>query len=102
MKVQEPAAGGIAESLAGHDRGKLYLIVGVAGGRVLVADGASHTAQRPKKKNAKHLRLLPLFRLEIAERIGQGKDENSNIRAALKEAAEVKSQRRENSCPKTM
>ena len=61
MNVREPAAGGLAESLAGHDRGRLYLIVGVAGGRVLLADGASHKAEAPKKKNVRHLRLLPLF-----------------------------------------
>ncbi len=102
MKVCIPAAGGIAESLAGHDRGRLYLIVGVEGARVLVADGASHPAERPKKKNGKHLRLLPCCYPAIAERIGQGKDENSNIRAALKEAAQGKHLRRENSCPKTM
>lgn len=101
MKVQTPEAGGVAESLAGHDRGRLYLIVGTEGGRVLLADGAAHPAQQPKKKNVRHLRLLPLFHPEIALRIGQGKDENSNIRAALKQAAEEK-QRRENSCPKTM
>ncbi len=90
MKVQEPVAGGIAESLAGHDRGRLYLIVGAEGGRVLVADGAAHTAEKPKPKNRKHLRLLPLFHPEIAGRIAQGKDENSNIRAALKAAAQSK------------
>ncbi len=101
MNVREPAAGGLAESLAGHDRGRLYLIVGVAGGRVLLADGASHKAEAPKKKNVRHLRLLPLFHPEIAERVGQGKDENSNIRAVLQRAADEK-QRRENSCPKTM
>ena len=37
MKVQTPEAGGVAESLAGHDRGRLYLIVGTEGGRVLLA-----------------------------------------------------------------
>lgn len=83
MKVQTPAVGGAAQSLAGRDRGRLYLIVGIAEGELLLADGKYRKLQDPKRKNAKHVRLLPSFHPQIAERIAQGKDENSEIRAAL-------------------
>lgn len=51
--------GRLAVSLAGHDEGTLYLVVGQEGGFVFLADGVYKTWKRPKKKNAKHIRLLP-------------------------------------------
>ena len=83
MKVQEPEAGGICESLAGRDKGRLYLIAGIEGDVLLLCDGKYRLLKDPKRKNRKHVRLLPAFRKDIAERIAQGKDENSQIRAAL-------------------
>ncbi len=88
MKVQEPELGGAAESLVGRDKGRLYLIVGMRGETLLLADGKYRAAENPKPKNRKHIRLLPRFYPEIAVRIGQGKDENSEIRAALKALAQ--------------
>ena len=67
---------------------RLYLIVGIEGEKLLLADGKYREAANPKTKNKKHVRLLPVFHAEIAERLGLGKDENSEIRAALKAAAE--------------
>ena len=46
MNVQEPAAGGVAESLAGHDRGRLYLIVGDA----KAGASCSRTARRIQRR----------------------------------------------------
>ena len=42
-----------ARSLAGHDRGRLYIIVSADADCVWVADGRCHTAAKPKKKNRK-------------------------------------------------
>ena len=55
-----------AVSTAGHDAGKIYLVVGaVPGGNAsarpsayYVADGRSRRAAAPKRKNALHLTLL--------------------------------------------
>lgn len=88
MKVQNPVVGGVAQSVAGRDKGRLYLIVDIEGEKLLLADGKYREAANPKTKNKKHVRLLPVFHAEIAERLGLGKDENSEIRAALKAAAE--------------
>lgn len=90
MKVQSSVIGGAAESIAGRDRGRLYLIVGAAEGDLLLADGRYRKLQNPKRKNAKHVRLLPSFYPQIAERMAQGKDENSQIRAALLELEQAR------------
>lgn len=50
----------IVESLAGHDRGKLYQIIGEAEGRLLVADGKNKTLAKPKIKSPKHVRPTAL------------------------------------------
>ena len=83
MKVQNPELGGAARSIAGRDAGRLYIIVGIGEEELFLADGKYRRAEKPKRKNKKHVRLLPRFYPEIAERLGQGKDENSVIRAAL-------------------
>lgn len=84
MKVTTPEIGGVAESLSGRDKGRLYLILKVQGERLYLCDGSYRTLSNPKQKNRKHVRLMPVFFPEIAERAGEGKDENSEIRAALK------------------
>ncbi len=50
--------GKLAVSLAGHDRGTLYLVVGQEGDFALLADGVYKTWKKPKKKNGKHIRIL--------------------------------------------
>ena len=47
-----------ARSLAGHDRGRLYIIVSADADCVWVADGRCHTAAKPKKKNRKHIQVI--------------------------------------------
>lgn len=85
MKVTIPTLGGVATSLSGRDKGRLYMIIGVNGEEIFLCDGKYRKLENPKKKNVKHVRLMPEFFPEIAERAGEGKDENSEIRAALKQ-----------------
>ena len=49
--------GRFAISTAGHDAGKIYIIIGEKEGRLLVADGIKYTIANPKIKNAKHLEI---------------------------------------------
>ena len=51
--------GRYAVSLAGHDRGSRYIIVRAEGGFAWVSDGRLKKTAGPKRKNLKHLRLLP-------------------------------------------
>lgn len=50
--------GFLAYSLAGHDKGELYLIIEDTGDFVYVADGAVRTLDRPKKKNKRHIQIV--------------------------------------------
>ena len=51
-------AGQMALSDAGHDRGKLYVILEVQDETVLLADGIRRTVEKPKKKNIRHVRRM--------------------------------------------
>ena len=50
--------GFLACSLAGHDKGEIYLIVEETQDSVYVADGAVRTLDRPKKKNKRHVQII--------------------------------------------
>ena len=50
---------GIAESSAGHDKGRLYAVTNISDGTVFLADGRRRRLSSPKKKNAKHVIFLP-------------------------------------------
>lgn len=56
----EIKTGGVILSLAGHDKGRLMLVVGAEGDKnsrfILVADGKERKLASPKKKNARHIR----------------------------------------------
>lgn len=74
-------------SVAGRDKGRLYLIVRQEGDRLYLADGEYRKADGAKPKNRKHVELLPVFDRAMAERIAAGKEEDSNIRALLRRVA---------------
>ncbi len=50
--------GDIVLSLAGHDKGKYFVIVSVEGIFACIANGKLHKAEKPKKKKIKHLKNI--------------------------------------------
>lgn len=50
--------GFLAYSLAGHDKGKIYLVVEETQNYVYVADGQIRLIDTPKKKNKKHIQII--------------------------------------------
>ena len=50
--------GMMARSKAGHDAGKLYVIIDVCGAYVYLADGRIRTMARPKRKKVRHIQLI--------------------------------------------
>lgn len=50
--------GGLVKSLAGHDKGELYIITGREGEYVLLSDGKRRPLEKPKRKNIKHLQAI--------------------------------------------
>ena len=49
----------LARSLAGKDKGRLYLVLEGTEDAVLLADGRHRKLARPKRKNRKHMEFLP-------------------------------------------
>ena len=86
MKIKEATVGEIVQSIQGRDKGKFYFVLAIEGEYLYVVDGRKRRLTTPKKKNSKHVAMLPIFHPEIAERIQQGKDENTQIQIAIQHA----------------
>ena len=56
--MRSPEPYDIVMSLAGHDGGKLFMVTGKAGQRLLLADGGHRNLENPKTKSPKHVRLV--------------------------------------------
>lgn len=50
--------GMLAKSLAGHDKGSVYLIQYIEGEYVYLVDGKLKTIEKPKKKKQKHIQII--------------------------------------------
>lgn len=76
--------GMVVTSRAGRDAGDRYVVIGTAGGEmVLVADGRRRGADRPKRKNVKHL-VVHGPAVALAEHLRQGRTvTDEELRAAL-------------------
>lgn len=55
--MEEYSIGMMAKSLAGHDKGKVYLISGSDEQYVYLVDGQYRTMDRPKRKKRKHIQI---------------------------------------------
>lgn len=76
--------GEIVRSLAGHDRGAVFCILGFEGEFLLLADGKERPVGRPKRKNRRHVALLGPFQHPVLERLEQGETVlDSELRRAL-------------------
>ena len=73
----------IVRSLAGHDAGKLFLVIETRAGRVLLANGKTRKLQKPKFKNQKHLELVSRGMSQPAESIGISIISNKEITRLL-------------------
>ncbi len=78
MEIKE-----LAQSLAGHDKGRLYAVIGMEGDFLLVADGVHHTLETPKKK--KRIHLQPIRRItERARAIGADVTDNEQLQEMIR------------------
>ena len=50
--------GMLAKSLAGHDKGKIYVIINIEETVIYLADGEIRTLDKLKKKKKKHVQLI--------------------------------------------
>lgn len=73
MKNKIPALGGICQSVQGRDKGRYYIISAIFDdGSVAVVDGNFKRLASPKKKNLKHVKLLPEKAEAIASKFIEG------------------------------
>ena len=77
--MPDPVPFDVVVSLAGHDRGKLFVVVGRDGDRLLLCDGRNRRLRNPKTKSPKHVRL--------AARGSQEPGSDKVIRTTLAQAA---------------
>lgn len=73
----------LARSLAGHDKGKVFAVLGEEGEYLLIADGRGRTAGKPKRKKRKHVQII-VHLPEEAGAIAAGAQQDADIRKLLK------------------
>ncbi len=87
MKAQPTERGRVVVSTQGHDAGRWHVVVSVLDARyVLICDGEARKLAKPKKKQAKHLRALPLTLPVEGKGACGGPIADSDIRAELRAA----------------
>ena len=59
--------GMLAVSQAGHDKNKIYVIIKEEDEYVYLADGRSRPADRPKKKNRKHIQIIRKVQIKTSD-----------------------------------
>ena len=57
----------MARSLAGHDHGELYIVLGSDERDVILVNGTNRTMDRPKRKRKQHVQPIKSFPAEIAQ-----------------------------------
>lgn len=65
--------GYLARSLAGHDKGRLYIILKADGEYVDLTDGKTRTVKQPKRKKKKHMQVQRPQDYCLAHKLKEGK-----------------------------
>jgi ribosomal protein L14E/L6E/L27E len=84
MSAHHISIGQIVTSLAGRDTGHPYLVIGITGKYVFLADGRERSVIKPKKKNIRHVKAYKLNAEALAEKLrSNGNITNEEIRQAI-------------------
>ncbi len=70
----------LATSLAGHDKGNIYIISQVSGDEVLLVNGENRTVEHPKRKKLKHIQVIKRLPEDVQD-LAAGMDELSDLSA---------------------
>ncbi len=65
----EVKKGYFVQSLAGHDKGKIYIVDRVEGEYIYVVDGKYKLLNSPKRKNRKHIQITYKIDEELKEKL---------------------------------
>lgn len=84
--MREFVRGMLARSKAGHDIGKLYVVMDVDTEYVYLADGVSQTVDKTKKKKRKHIQIIYKIPALLQEVMSEGREmQNEHIKKAIKD-----------------
>ena len=84
--MREFVRGMLARSKAGHDIGKLYVVMDVDTEYVYLADGVSRTVDKTKKKKRKHIQIIYKNPALLQEVMSEGREmQNEHIKKAIKD-----------------
>lgn len=84
--MREFVRGMLARSKAGHDIGKLYVVMDVDTEYVYLADGVSRTVDKTKKKKRKHIQIIYKIPALLQEVMSEGREmQNEYIKKAIKD-----------------
>lgn len=81
MKTVRPPD--IVFSLAGHDKGREYVVLKTDGSYAWLVDGKTRKLSNPKRKSLKHVCLGKIGSQEIADALSKGRLTDSAIRREL-------------------
>lgn len=73
----------IVFSLAGHDRGRAFVVLRTEGGRAYLVDGKTRKLVNPKEKSLKHIRSSAAVNPELASALAEGTATDRLIRKEL-------------------
>ena len=80
----EIAAANIVRSGAGHDKGKLFVVLAEEGEYLLLADGKSRKVDTPKRKKRRHVLFVSAEETRLSEKIKSSeKITDSELRRTL-------------------
>ena len=74
---------GLARSLAGRDKGELYFVLSRGEREVLLADGKHRKLDHPKRKNLRHVRILPASGFEAVSPLIGDRPLDAELRRAM-------------------
>lgn len=82
----EIVEGSIVRSIAGRDKGGLFIVLSCEGDYAYLANGELRKVDRPKRKKLKHLQGTKAVSEFVQNKLAaQGKVTNSEVRKALAE-----------------
>ena len=83
MPMERVKAGMFARSKAGHDKGKLYIIMKTEGEYAYLTDGRIRPLEKPKKKKIRHIQ--PEYRIFCEQEPEKMSDDDIKRAIRLKE-----------------
>ena len=75
--------GGIVISKRGRDKGRPFVIVGMDGDYLRLADGKLRKLEKPKKKKAMHVQITESISKETADKLAAGSLQDADLRKVL-------------------